>query len=218
MFTQETKPKPSIGRVRDPEATRERILECAFTEMYEHGYAGASLDRILADSGVTKGALYHHFGSKAELAIAVIEEVIRPRFLELWIAPARDTDDPLRAFIDATRSNFGHVDDCFVRCGCPLNNLSQELSNEDELFRTHLNGVFETARGQLARALTRGQQAGTVRRDVDADGLATLVVAGLEGIATTVKTSRDLSLGISSGEVFLQVLEGLRTGPSESAA
>ena len=202
----------------DPEATRERILERAFSEMYEKGYAGASLDQILAASGVTKGALYHHFGSKADLAIAVVDEVILPLFLEIWIDPVRGSDDPLRVLIDATRSNFSKVDDCFVRCGCPVNNLSQELSNEDERFRIHLNAVFEEARRRLAEAFAHGQKAGTVRGDVDPEGLATYVLSNLEGMATMVKTSRDLGLVMAAGEVFLGLLESLRTPMAESAA
>ena len=99
-----------------------------------------------------------------------------------------------------------------------MNNLSQELSTEDERFRNHLNGVFEEARRRLADAFEHGQKTGTVRADIDARGLATYILANLEGMATTVKTSRDLSLVMASGEIFLNFLEGLRTPTAESAA
>lgn len=212
MFTQALDRKAATGRVRDPEATRERILECAFDEMYRKGYAGASLDRILADSGVTKGALYHHFQNKAALAVAVIDEVIRPRFLELWVDPVRSQDDPIDALIRNTRLQLAEVDECFVECGCPLNNLSQELSNADELFRTHLNRVFEQARGRLAGALAHGQGKGTVRRDLDPAAIASFILSGLEGLATTLKTSRDRAATVAAAEVFLRLLESLKPG------
>ncbi|MCH8053235.1 MAG: 2-C-methyl-D-erythritol 2,4-cyclodiphosphate synthase [Planctomycetes bacterium] len=73
MLTQETTKHPTLGRTRDPEGTRALLVENAFREIHAHGYAGASLDRILANSGVTKGALYHHFKSKADLLHAVID-------------------------------------------------------------------------------------------------------------------------------------------------
>lgn len=217
MFTQTPPPKPITGRVRDPEATRERILECAFDEMYREGYGGASLDHILADSGVTKGALYHHFGSKADLAVAVIEEVIRPRFLSLWIDPVTGADDPVSALVATVRANLADVDDCFIQCGCPLNNLSQELSASDELFRKHLNGVFDQARRTLAKALIHGQEVGTVRAGVDPHAVASFVLVGLEGIATTLKTSRDLGVAMAAGEVFLHFLESLKPVPASGA-
>ena len=65
MLTHETTTSSVLGRTRDPEGTRAILVESAFREIHAHGYAGASLDRILANSGVTKGALYHHFKSKA---------------------------------------------------------------------------------------------------------------------------------------------------------
>ena len=63
---------------RNPEQTRQALLEAAFEEIYRVGFQAASLDRILDRAGVTKGALYHHFKNKLELGYAVLEEVVRP--------------------------------------------------------------------------------------------------------------------------------------------
>ena len=49
------------------QVTREKIILAAFNEMYQSGFQAASLIRILKDSGITKGALYHHFENKIEL-------------------------------------------------------------------------------------------------------------------------------------------------------
>ncbi len=53
--------------------TGRRIIRCAETRFAADGYAAASLDAIAVDSGVTRGAVYHHFGSKAGLFAAVVE-------------------------------------------------------------------------------------------------------------------------------------------------
>jgi len=53
--------------------TRERLLDVAAKELGEHGYAGASLNRILAQAGVSKSSAYHHFSDKADLAVTVLE-------------------------------------------------------------------------------------------------------------------------------------------------
>ncbi|MFD4368344.1 ScbR family autoregulator-binding transcription factor [Rhodococcus sp. NPDC058521] len=55
------------------EATREAVLEGAASVFARLGYANASLSEIITESHVTKGALYFHFGSKEELARAVID-------------------------------------------------------------------------------------------------------------------------------------------------
>ncbi|PYC83768.1 TetR family transcriptional regulator [Streptomyces tateyamensis] len=52
--------------------TRRAILEAAATVFAERGYAAATIAEILAQAGVTKGALYFHFGSKEELARGVL--------------------------------------------------------------------------------------------------------------------------------------------------
>jgi len=56
------------------ERTRNTILDAAAEVFDERGFAGASLSEILTKAGVTKGALYFHFSSKEELAMALIEE------------------------------------------------------------------------------------------------------------------------------------------------
>jgi len=61
---------------RDPERTRELLLQAAFQEMCRSGFRSADLDAILAAAGVTKGALYYHFDNKKALGYAVVDEVI----------------------------------------------------------------------------------------------------------------------------------------------
>jgi TetR/AcrR family transcriptional repressor of nem operon len=55
-------------RTRDPERTRERLLQAAFREIHRSGFQSAGIDAILAATKVTKGALYYHFESKEALA------------------------------------------------------------------------------------------------------------------------------------------------------
>ena len=75
--------------------TREKILIAAFEEIYEHGYQAASLSNILKNTGATKGALYHHFKNKKELGYAVLDEVVCESYLDSWIRPLADVDDPI---------------------------------------------------------------------------------------------------------------------------
>src|SRR2546422_9563359 len=58
-------------RVRAPDATRKKLLQAAFEEIYRRGFQGASLETILAAAGGTKGALDHPFQAKAALRYAV---------------------------------------------------------------------------------------------------------------------------------------------------
>ncbi|MBV6658414.1 MAG: TetR/AcrR family transcriptional regulator [Devosiaceae bacterium] len=55
--------------------TRAKLLAAARRAFAEHGYAGTSMDELCEDAGLTRGALYHQFGSKKALLEAVVEEI-----------------------------------------------------------------------------------------------------------------------------------------------
>lgn len=209
------------ARTRAPEATRERLVAAAFEEIHRHGYQGAGLDTILAHAGVTKGALYHHFADKADLAHAVIDEVIRGLTLTRWTGPLASYEgDPvsgLQRVLDVVATEFcdeGLVDK--VELGCPLNNIAQEMSPLDERFRRRVAVVFETWIEAFARALERGRADGTVRRDVDARKVATFVVSSIEGSFGLAKNAKSAPLLRENFEVLHAFLDTLRAEPRPS--
>jgi len=208
-------PAPRATRVRAPEATRQRLVAAAFEEIHRHGYQGAGLDTILANAGVTKGALYHHFTDKAELAHAVIDEVIRGLTLKRWTGPlATYSGDPISGIqmvLKVVADEF--CDDRLVdkvELGCPLNNLAQEMSPLDERFRRRVAVVFETWIESFAQALERGRKDGSVRREVDARKIATFVVASVEGSFGLAKNAKSAPLLRENLEVLTDFLESLR--------
>ena len=207
---QETTTTPARGRTYDPVGTRARLVENAFREIHSHGYAGASLDRILASSGVTKGALYHHFKSKADLLHAVLDDAIRPMLVDRWLEPLSESDDPIRALAESTRTMMAEATPEEMCCGCPLNNLTQELAGVDEDFRKHLDGIADDWRAGIRAAFERGQEAGNVRKGVDTAAVASLVFATYQGLIGSVKTSHDQDAVSAGLSMFLELLEGLR--------
>ena len=62
-------------RARQAEATRSLLIEVAREHFTEHGYAPTSIDDIIGQAGVARGALYHHFAGKEALFRAVYEMV-----------------------------------------------------------------------------------------------------------------------------------------------
>jgi AcrR family transcriptional regulator len=58
---------------RDPEKTRQRILDAATAEFARHGLGGARVDRLAQRAGANKRMLYYYFGSKEALFLAVLE-------------------------------------------------------------------------------------------------------------------------------------------------
>ena len=76
-----------MGRVRDAERTRGRIVEAAVREFAEKGFAGARVESIGRGAGVNKQLLYHYFGGKEDLFREVVERKIEERLGRLEGAP-----------------------------------------------------------------------------------------------------------------------------------
>lgn len=88
--------------------SREALLEAAARGLSRDGYAGLALERVAAEAGYTRGALYHQFAGKEELALAVVEWVQRT-----WDAEVRSlataAPGPVDALLALAR---GHVVYC----------------------------------------------------------------------------------------------------------
>jgi len=62
---------------KDGNITREKILDAAETLVLDHGYGATSIDQILERTGITKGAFFYHFKSKADLAQALVARYVK---------------------------------------------------------------------------------------------------------------------------------------------
>ncbi len=176
-------------RLRDPQRTRQRLLQAAFREVYRSGFQGAGLDTILAATGVTKGALYYHFGSKEVLGYAIVEEIVAALPRDKWLRPLQEGKDPIDALIDIVQATSVRPKD--VQGGCPLVNLAQEMSPLDEQFRKRLERIFNGWQEGIATALRRGQSQGTVRRDLVPEETASFLIAMYEGYVLLAKNAQD---------------------------
>lgn len=205
-----------MGAKRNPDKTREDLLQAGFEEIHRSGFRAADVPRILAAAGVTKGALYHHFGSKKGLGYAVIDEAVRDMVLDHWVRPLDESPNPIDALIATLADGIADAEN-HVTCGCPLNNLAQEMSPVDEGFRQRVDRLFTLWRRGLAKNLARGQRQGTVRSDIDVDHTAAFIVAACEGSIGLAKGSQDPQLLETCARGIIQYLETLRSAPPATA-
>ena len=200
---------------RQPDVTRQQLVAAAFQEIHRNGFRAASLDAILASTGVTKGALYHHFGSKQELGYAVIEEVIRPFIEEGW-KPAVGAPNVIDAAIALCKRLTRERSEMAVTLGCPFNNLINEMSPVDEGFRTRLNAILKEWHDGIAAGIAAGQAAGAVRKDVNPSATATFVIASIEGCIGIAKAAQSRELHEEGFRGLIDYLEHLRPEPHEN--
>lgn len=182
-----------MAALRDAEVTRQKILEISADEITRRGYGAASLSDILTRAGISKGALYHHFPSKQELGYAVFEEVYAPQYLGMW-GEALTQPDPLVAFCSLLEQMPLRMDEDQIACGCPVTNISLEMSAVDEGFRLRTASMQREFSIMMLKALERGIELGQIRPGLNLPRTAWFIVAATHGFPSVVKTSRDIEM------------------------
>lgn len=186
--------------------TRDIILIAAYREIHMNGFQSASLNNILAHTGVTKGALYHHFPNKTELGYAVIDEVIADRIYRSFIEPLDKADDSITALIQLIEQAGHSFTLKDIELGCPLSNLAQEMAAIDEGFRIRLNRIYVCWHDAIVKAVSKAKQSGNIISQADPEHVAVMVVATMEGCLSAGKISQDLNILLRCGEALVQYL------------
>ena len=174
-------------QTKQRDLTREKLLQSAFCEIHRQGFQAASIANILDETGLTKGALYHHFPTKQALGLAVVEEVVKVRLDELIFRPLRESEQPVETLLEIIAGIGKKVAPDFIMLGCPLNNLMQEMSAVDEIFQERLSGVLGIWQHTVEDALKRGQKQGEIRAEVDYKAAALFIVSAWEGCIGVAK-------------------------------
>jgi TetR/AcrR family transcriptional regulator len=160
--------RPVSGSRRDPDATKAKILAAAWHEFAQKGFAGARVDAIAARSGANKRMIYHYFGDKEGLFVAVLEAAydrVRSAEQELDL----EHMEPVAAMRRMVEFTF----DSFIKD----RSFIQLLNNENLYKARHLKKSARIARmhspliGMIDGILRRGAAAGAFRAGIDATQL-----------------------------------------------
>jgi TetR/AcrR family transcriptional repressor of nem operon len=216
MFKPEKSVRGAMVEARDPVRTRQRLLQAAFQEVYHTGFQGSDLRTILDGAGVTKGALYHHFESKEALGYAVVDEVLATIMRDKWLRPLKQAKNPIDVLARIVQSTSTKPE--WLRRGCPINNLAQEMSPLDEGFRKRLAKLFSDWYDGIAAALQEGQKRGLVRSDCDPRERAVFLVAVYEGYLSLAKNSQDVRVLRAGKRILILQLESLRPSAGQNRA
>jgi len=198
-----------MRRTRDAEKTRSEILRVAFGEIYEHGFQATSVNDIVAKTNVTKGAFFHYFPSKNDLGYALTDEILRDMMLNRWVRPLNAYRNPVQGMVKTYRKLMEAATEEELSLGCPLNNLTQEMSAVDPVFRDKLRGVLQTWIDGTEKHLRRARDEGYLRPNVDVRAAAEFAVMVEEGSFALVKNLRDRKVYWSLYEGFRLFMESI---------
>ncbi|HHL18258.1 MAG TPA: TetR/AcrR family transcriptional regulator [Thiothrix sp.] len=186
------------------------LLQAAFMEIHRMGYQAASLQNILKNTGLTKGALYHHFPNKKSLGYAVLDEIIRGILITEWVDPLQGTKNPIDALIKTIKDVSKKLTQEDIELGCPLNNLAQEMSPIDPVFCEKISTIYTEWREAIEQALEQGKTNNTVKKDVHSQQVAIVFTATLEGCMGMAKNAQSMELLLHCGQGLITLLDTLR--------
>jgi TetR/AcrR family transcriptional repressor of nem operon len=171
-------------------STKERLLEAGLVMLLKHGYNHLGIQQLLAATSVPKGSFYHHFKSKEDFALQVIDRYMVEVHGALEACLGDRAVAPLqrvRGFFEVIREKYrqeGYL-------GCLLGGLGQELSGINEVFRRKIESCFSEIARRIASCLEEAMQRGELSQDTDAERLANLLVNCWEGVALRTRLLRD---------------------------
>ncbi|MEU9023171.1 TetR/AcrR family transcriptional regulator [Actinomadura sp. NPDC048394] len=161
------------------DARRERILHIATQEFAEHGYRGTSLARVAERAGLSQPGLLHHFRTKEQLLVAVLE-LRDQRDMERFFADeAAGGLDLLTALVRVVEHNSRTPE--LVRLFVVL---TSEAVTADHPAQDWARARYERLRAWVADALRRAAGTGEVRPGLDADATAARIIALMDGLQT----------------------------------
>lgn len=188
----------------DGDATRKLILEEAEHLIHVQGYRGTSLEEIARRCRMTKANLLHHYKSKEELGLAVLDfkaDCYRKNCLERVFAEGKSAEQAIRDVFDQA-SCFFKGNGC--KAGCFIGNIALEMSDVDSRFRERAGRFFSEWAGSLERLLLAGGG------DRGSKAAAESILALYEGAIMLARTQRDPSVFDRARDTALSLVRSLR--------
>ncbi|MDO8211134.1 TetR/AcrR family transcriptional regulator [Conexibacter sp. CPCC 206217] len=187
-------PRGEFDRSARKAATRARLLEAAARVYAARGFAGATLDDVAEEAGLTKGAVYGHFGSKDNLLVALMEEYVAAEIAEQVALFDRDETTWKRPFVGSDRfmDELEEAPEAF--------RLLVEfwlVANRDERLRERFAAGFEALRQMFA----------AFSHESAAD-------AGLEPSAALERNVGNVAVGLSIGLGMVRLADRDSVSPS----
>jgi len=162
--------------------TRTRILEAGQRMFSQLGYANASLDKVAAEAGLTKGAVYWHFSNKQDLFLAILEHCLiqQLRILPAQIEKIFNVNDPEASLTEWFQSQFGFLDN---EEGGSMLFLEFVTSSREPEIRAKLHDVHGKILDGVGVLLEEMQRKGLITDAPDPQFISMMIDALMKGLA-----------------------------------
>ena len=165
-------------------ATMQRIQTTGLELFYQKGYFNTSIDDILKELSLSKGAFYYHFQSKEEYFISIVQNLLFRKVYSSLIEPIEGQEDPLNKIVVCFDDALETAEHNFLDYGFVLSNFITEFNGKNPDIMNYLQDILKVWEVNLVTALQKGKTDGYVNRHIDSEAVATYLISSYIGIRT----------------------------------
>lgn len=171
-------------------SAREKIIAAGVEMISLTGFNATGIDPILKAAGVPKGSFYHHFGTKENFGMEVVNLFAENYSQKLHSILHNTTNPPLERIRNYLEHGMDHLSRNNFTKGCLIGNLGQELADQSDRIRERLAEIFNDWTGLFAACIKEAQHEGTLNSELSPETLAAFVLSGWEGAILRAKVMR----------------------------
>lgn len=161
-----------------------RLCAKGLEVFHEKGYYNTSLDNILQELSLSKGAFYHHFKSKEDYFISIIQNLVVQKVYALLVEPLNTQKDPLPVIMDTLEQALEPGKQNEMIYGFMLNDFLTEFNKRNVEIASYLKDIIKVWEVNLVSVLKKGKVDGHIARHVDCEGAATFIISSYMGMRT----------------------------------
>ncbi|MDA3811874.1 MAG: TetR family transcriptional regulator C-terminal domain-containing protein [Spirochaetaceae bacterium] len=159
---------------------KEYILEKGIELVAENGFKNTGISEILKTASIPKGSFYYYFDSKTDFGIQLINYAARSFFSSIEPYFAKEIP-PMERIENFFGEQISHFQGSPCSCNCLFGKLSQEITDQDPLFRKKLAEIFEVWKDYFKKTLIEAEGQGSIHLKHNPDALARFILSGWEG-------------------------------------
>jgi len=181
---------------RSPTKVKTKLLETANELIWKSSYGSVSVDDICMASGVNKGSFYYYFSSKAELAVAVMEESYQSFESDL-INVFSTKVPPVKRFEQLAAFVYKKQKQAFDKyervCGCPFASLGSEMAGNEEVIQKKADEIFSRQGKIMIATLQELVDAGQLPPKTDTSAMASQILTFIMGQLMMARIQNNLA-------------------------
>lgn len=197
--------------------TRQKLINKGYDLINMYGYHAVSIDLIIKEVNLTKGAFYYHFDNKHHFVEAVIQERLEKEIHSEFIEPINKRGNPIFILGDLLQNKLINDKSLDQNLGSPITNMIVALNFEknDYNLKSQLCDVIDKWKIAIMNLLYRGIEDGYLDRHINTEPVAEFIINSLEGVRTLKRTTNNKSLFYNYMEQFKNYLDTLKVAKEE---